>query len=112
MFVRNDGQYLAKSSIAKMLGPIWSYDGQNGDSEDGYFCAYSLAVHGLATPLRRSDCKDDPFDDGQPRFGHSGDAYSLKSGLWFQMESQTGTAFFRTQVPENDPASHCIYLCD
>lgn len=112
MFVRNDGQYLTKSSIAIMLSPIWSYNGQNGDNEDGYFCAYGLAVHGLATPLRQSDCKDDPFDDGQPRFGHSGDAYSLKSGLWFQMERQTGTAFFRTQVPENDPASHCIYSCD
>lgn len=112
MFLRNDGHFLAADSIGKMLAPAWSYDGHNGDSEDGYFCAYGLAVHILSAPRRDAACKDDPFGDGMPRFGHSGEAYSLKSGLWFQMQHQTGTAFFRTEVPDDDPAGHCIYSCD
>jgi len=112
MFLRNDGTFLTSASLEKMLRPAWSYDGQNGDSEDGYFCIYGLAVHILSGPDPKPGCKDDPFDDRLPRLGHSGDAYSLKSGLWFQVKDQTGTAFFRTEVPDDDPAGHCIYFCD
>ncbi|MEJ6593808.1 serine hydrolase domain-containing protein [Parasphingorhabdus sp.] len=112
MFLRDDGQFLTQDSLKQMLVIAWSYDGQNGDSEDGYFCAYGLAVHVLPAPFPSPGCKDDPFDDAIPRWGHSGEAYSLKSGLWFQMKDQSGTAFFRTEVPDNDPAGHCIYFCD
>ncbi len=112
MFLTNDGDFLSKSSIATMISPAWQYDGSNGDSEDGYFCAYGLAVHILAAPGRPSSCKDDPFGDGQMRFGHSGEAYALKSGLWLNPDNNQGTAFYRTQVPENDPAGHCIYFCE
>lgn len=112
MFVRNDGTFLSKSSIAIMTNPAWIYDGTNGDSEDGYFCAYGLAVHILAAPGRPASCKDDPFGDGKTRFGHSGEAYALKSGLWVDPARGRGTAFFRTQVSENDPSGHCIYFCE
>ncbi|MEP2101136.1 serine hydrolase domain-containing protein [Parasphingorhabdus sp.] len=112
MFVQNDGGFLNKASIATMTKPAWQYDGINGDSEDGYFCAYGLAVHILATPGRPASCKDDPFGDGQMRFGHSGEAYALESGLWINPARRRGTAFYRTQVPENDPSGHCIYFCE
>ncbi|QTD57029.1 serine hydrolase domain-containing protein [Parasphingorhabdus cellanae] len=112
MFLRNDGTFLSNSSIATMTSPIWLYDGTNGDSEDGYFCAYGLAVHILAAPDRPQSCKDDPFGDNQMRFGHSGEAYALKSGLWVNPVTNQGTAFYRTQVPENDPSGHCIYFCE
>lgn len=112
MFLTNDGGFLSKASIAAMTHPAWIFNGTNGDSEDGYFCSYGLAVHILAAPGRPSSCKNDPFGDGQMRFGHSGEAYALKSGLWMNPASNQGTAFYRTQVPENDPAGHCIYFCE
>lgn len=112
MFLRNDGRFLTHESLSQMLLMAWSYDGQNGDTENGYYCAYGLAAHILPAPYPHASCKDDPFGDGLPREGHSGEAYSLKSGLWFQMKDQTGTAFFRTEVPDDDPAGHCIYFCD
>ncbi|GAA0487296.1 hypothetical protein GCM10009096_32710 [Parasphingorhabdus litoris] len=112
MFLLNDGSFLSPASIATMTHPAWQYDGTNGNSEDGYFCAYGLAVHILAAPGRRASCKDDPFGDGEMRFGHSGEAYALKSGLWINPAREQGTAFYRTQVPENDPAGHCIYFCE
>ncbi|MEO9467448.1 serine hydrolase [Parasphingorhabdus sp.] len=104
--------FLKPGTVAELLKPIWVYDGNNGESEDGYFCAYGLSVHILALAGRPGVCKDDPFGDGITRYGHSGEAYGLRSGLWFDPESKTGTAFFRTQVPENDPAGHCIFSCD
>lgn len=112
IFLRNDGNFLNKASIAEMIEPAWRYDGTNGESEDGYFCAYGLAVHILAAPERPASCKDDPFGDGKMRFGHSGEAYALESGLWINAASNQGTSFYRTQVPENDPSGHCIYFCE
>ncbi len=112
IFLRNDGSFLSTQSITTMTSPAWQYDGTNGESEDGYFCAYGLAVHILAAPGRPASCKDDPFGDGEIRFGHSGEAYALKSGLWINPVRGQGTAFYRTQVPENDPSGHCIYFCE
>jgi CubicO group peptidase (beta-lactamase class C family) len=112
MLLRNDGTFLSKKSIATMITPAWKYDGTNGNSADGYFCTYGLAVHILAAPGRPASCKDDPFGDGEMRFGHSGEAYALKSGLWINPARGRGTAFYRTQVPENDPSGHCIYFCE
>ena len=45
-------------------------------------------------------CRDDPFSDGRRRFGHSGDAYGLKSGLWIDRAAGTGVAYFATDVPD------------
>ncbi len=112
IFLRNDGRYLSQASMAQMTKPAWQYDGTNGDSEDGYFCAYGLAIHVLAAPRRPASCKDDRFGDGALRFGHSGEAYALKSGLWINPAKKEGIAFYRTEVPENDPSGHCIYFCD
>lgn len=112
MFLNNDNSFLSRDSIATMTQVAWQYDGTNGDSEDGYFCAYGLAVHILATLGRPASCKDDPFGDARMRFGHSGEAYALKSGFWIDPARNQGTTFFRTQVPENDPAGHCIYFCE
>ena len=112
MFLRNNGQYLNRQSISRMTDPQWVYDGRNGESEDGYFCAYGIGVHVLALGNRHQSCKDGAFGDSMTYWGHSGEAYSLKSGLWMQPMLGKGTAFFRTEVPENDPAGHCIYFCE
>lgn len=112
MFLDERHPFLSKKFKERMADPVWIYDGQNGDSENGFFCAYGLGMHILNYGTRHAQCMDRPFPDNHSYWGHSGDAYSLKSGLWFNDGDYTGTAFFRTQVPEDDPTGHCIYFCD
>ncbi len=112
MFLREGEGFLQSKTLQDMADPQWIYDGTNGDSEGGYFCAYGMGVHILGDGRNQSDCNNDPFEDGKTYWGHSGEAYSLKSGLWFTDAGYKGTAFFRTQVPENDPTGNCIYFCD
>jgi len=109
MFLGNgtlDGvRILRPSSIRLMETPLWTYDGHNGDvggdisvavPTGGATCAYGLAVMFTATGV--PGCRDDPAGDGRKRFGHSGDAYGLKSGLWIDRERGTGVAYFATDV--------------
>lgn len=104
--------FLQPETIIELLKPVWVYNGENGESEDGYFCAYGLSIHILAINGRPDSCRDDPFNDGITRYGHTGEAYGLRSGLWFDPAGKTGTTFFRTQVPENEVTGHCIFSCD
>ena len=73
-----------------------------GDPEDGYYCAYGLALHAIDTPFE--DCRDDAFGDGHVRLGHSGEAYGLRSGVWLPSGddgiSSSGVAYFATGLPE------------
>jgi CubicO group peptidase (beta-lactamase class C family) len=104
MLMRGGKGFLKPASFKTLIGPAWRFDGKNGVgenglAEDGFFCAYGLAVQTLANP----GCKDDPFGDGAKRIGHAGEAYALKSGLWVDPKSKTGIAFFITGVPEDAP---------
>ncbi len=72
--------------------------GEGGEGQ--FFCRYGFALHQLAT--RRPGCRDDPFGDGRTRIGHSGDAYSLRSGLYIDRERGTGVVWFVTENPEFD----------
>jgi CubicO group peptidase (beta-lactamase class C family) len=94
---------LTPASVATMVGPEWSFDGSNGltlEEDDpirtrsGFTCRYGLAVHTLATGL--PGCGDDPFGDGVPRIGHSGNAYGLLAGLWVDRKAGTGVVYFAT----------------
>jgi CubicO group peptidase (beta-lactamase class C family) len=70
-----------------------------GEGGEGQFhCRYSLGMQQLATPV--AGCRDDPFGDGVARIGHSGEAYSLRSGLYVDPESRTGVVWFVTELPE------------
>lgn len=70
-----------------------------GEGGEGtFFCRYGLAMHQLATT--RTGCRDDPFGDGVARIGHSGEAYSLRSGLFVDPDSGTGTVWFITELAE------------
>jgi CubicO group peptidase (beta-lactamase class C family) len=104
MLMRKGRGFLSAKSFAELTGPQWRFDGANGKgetglSENGFFCAYGLAVQTLAN----AGCKDDPFGDGAQRIGHSGEAYGLKSGLWVDPKSKRGVAFFITGVPDDAP---------
>jgi hypothetical protein len=84
--------------VALLREPLWTYDGGNGDTSDGFYCSYGLAVTFL--PTRRAGCRDDLFGDARSRFGHAGEAYGLRSGLWIDRERGTGVAYFATDVAD------------
>jgi hypothetical protein len=103
---------LSPQSIALLESPLWVFNGQtgagaNGDTDEGFTCSYGLAVTFLAT--QASGCRDDPFGDGHRRFGHAGDAYGLKSGLWIDPATRTGIAYFATDVPARPRAAQSAY---
>jgi hypothetical protein len=52
---------------------------------------------------------DDPVGDGRTRFGHAGDAYGLKSGLWIDAERGTGIAYFATGIDDAGPRGRSAY---
>ncbi len=98
---------LRPESVRTLAEPQWRYapgsgltseEDESGQGGRGFFCRYGLAVQTLATP--REGCHDDPFGDGVARFGHSGSAYGLLSGLWVDPVAGTGVAYFVTGVPE------------
>ena len=60
------------------------------------FCGYGLGAYGL---VDAPPCKDDLFKDGRERIGHGGEAYGLRSGLWFSIADDQGFAYFTTEVP-------------
>ena len=91
---------LRPETVAAMRAPLWRFDGHNGDSEDGLYCAYGLATELIAsTP----GCRDDLFGDGRPRDGHAGEAFHVRSGLWLDRARETGVAFVATGVAEPAP---------
>lgn len=100
---RIDGvRLLTRHSIDVLGTPQWTWNGEsgaasNGDTWHGQMCRYGLAVAFLATPV--AGCRDDLFGDGHLRWGHLGDAYGLKSGLWIEPQRGTGVAYFATDVP-------------
>lgn len=91
---------LSAASVATMRAPQWRWNGGNGDTEDGLYCAWGLGIHLLGSV---SGCHDDLFGDGRPRFGHSGEAYHLRSGLWLDPERRRGVAFVVTAVADSPP---------
>ena len=59
--------------------------------------------------LKNPVCRDGLFGDGRLRLGHSGDAYGLRSGLWFDLEAGDGIAYFVTQVPDGQKGKRSAY---
>ena len=96
---------ISEASLAEMMRPHWRFDGSNGETEKGFYCAYGLAVQMLG------QCApgDDPFGDGRARIGHAGDAYGLKSGLWIDPERGTGIAYLGTGIDDTGPRGRSAY---
>lgn len=105
---RLDGARILRPASVRILEtPLWTWDGHDGDvggdisvavPSAGATCGYGLAM--MFTATGAPGCRDDPFGDGRRRFGHSGDAYGLKSGLWIDRAAGTGVAYFATDVPD------------
>ena len=107
MLARGGRGFLSARSFAALTAAQWRFDGTNGLDEDGtpsgFFCAYGLALQRLGEGEGKGKgvCRDGVFADGRVRWGHAGDAYGLRSGLWFDPATGRGLAFFTTAV---DPA--------
>ncbi len=91
---------LSEASMRTLTASAWVYDGSNGETDQGFYCDYGLAVQRLPTPV--PGCRDDLFA-GRAMIGHAGDAYGLRSGLWVDVATGTGIAFFATGNGEDPP---------
>lgn len=98
---------LSLKSVEAMLSPAWRFDGGNGDTDKGFYCAYGLAVQLI--PTRVQGCKDDAAGDGIVRIGHAGDAYGLRSGLWVDRLQGTGVAYFVSGLSDDPPRGKSAY---
>ena len=92
---------LSQASVAALTTPAWTFDGSNGETEEGFYCAYGLAVQLI--PTAQTGCRDDLFGRGRRMWGHAGDAYGLRSGLWIDPRRRTGIAFFATTNGDDPP---------
>jgi CubicO group peptidase (beta-lactamase class C family) len=88
--------------LSNKAAELWIYAliGSANDEASGAaaagFCGYGLGAYGL---LDSAPCTDDLFHDGRERIGHGGEAYGLRSGLWFSIEDDQGFAYFTTEIP-------------
>ena len=98
---------LSPKSVEAMLSPVWRFDGRNGDTDKGFYCAYGLAVQLI--PTGTQGCKDDPAGDGIFRVGHAGDAYGVRSGLWIDRLQGTGVAYFVSGLSDDPPRGRSAY---
>lgn len=99
LLLREGRPLLSQKSFAEMLGPVWTFSGQNGDDDKGYFTAYGLGIHWLQDK------------DGNRWFGHVGEAYSLRAGLWINPVTRQGFYQYVTMVDEFAPVGHCFDAC-
>jgi CubicO group peptidase (beta-lactamase class C family) len=100
-------QFLSEASINALVTPAWRFEGSNGETDSGFYCAYGLAVQSL--PNGRPGCSDDLFSGGRAMIGHAGDAYGVRSGLWVDMARGTGIVFFATGNGEDPPRGRSAY---
>lgn len=105
---RHRGQpFVSPASIATITRPSWRFDGSNGETDNGFYCAYGLATQTL--PVKAKGCRDDLFGDGRVMVGHAGEAYRVRSGLWVDRKSGNGIAFFAANNGTEPPQGRTAY---
>jgi CubicO group peptidase (beta-lactamase class C family) len=81
-----NGQHIVSAkSIKLMQTPQWTFNGSNGDSEDGHKVSWGLSVAILG-----SIPESDVIPHGIILYGHGGDAYGLKSKFYYDPKSRSG----------------------
>ncbi len=73
----------------------------NEVSEQPFFCMYGFSIQMLQAS--GPGCVDRLFDDAWFHVGHAGEAYGLRSGLWFDIGLR-GFVYFTTEVPPRQVA--------
>lgn len=99
LLLRDGAPLLSRKSFAQMLGPVWTFDGKNGDDDKGYYTGYGLGVHWLTDK------------QGDRWFGHVGEAYSLRAGFWINPAERRGFYRYVTMVDEFSAVGHCFDRC-
>lgn len=99
LLLRDGAPLLSRKSFARMLGPVWTFNGKNGDDDKGYFTGYGLGVHWLTDK------------QGNRWFGHVGEAYSLRAGFWINPAERRGFYRYVTMVDEFSAVGHCFDRC-
>jgi len=99
LLLRDGAPLLSRKSFTQMIGPVWTFDGKNGDDDKGYFTGYGLGVHWLTDK------------QGNRWFGHVGEAYSLRAGFWINPAERRGFYRFVTMVDEFSAVGHCFDRC-
>lgn len=105
--MHNGERFLREASIATMARTAWRFDGTNGATDDGFYCAYGLAVQAL--PIAAPGCRDDLFGGGRAMIGHAGDAYGVRSGLWVDPVRRVGIAYYSTGNGADPPRGRTAY---
>jgi CubicO group peptidase (beta-lactamase class C family) len=90
---------LSKKAFAEMTRVHWRFNGSNGDDDKGYFKAYGIGIHMLEDK------------NGALWWGHVGEAYSLRAGLWVNPKTGKGRVRYVTMVDEFAPVGHCFDVC-
>ena len=107
VLARGGEGFLSRRSHGELTRIAWRFDGANGLGEDGtasgFFCGFALSVQQIGSGA--VPCRDNLFGDGTARLGHAGEAYGLRSGLWWDPQSGKGLAFFTTAVPDDSPGA-------
>lgn len=105
---RHEGQpFLGAASVDAILRPAWRFDGANGETDGGFYCAYGLAAELLASD--GPGCDDDLLGTGRRLSGHAGEAYNLRSGLWIDRERGVGIAYFAANNPAPQPPGRSAF---
>jgi CubicO group peptidase (beta-lactamase class C family) len=88
-----DNTFLSPATRAALLDE--TIDQAPGEA---FFCTYGLGIQRIEVAGR--PCDDALFADGLSRWGHAGEAYGLRAGLWFDSVGGRGVAYFTTAVPD------------
>ncbi|WP_338502746.1 serine hydrolase [Sphingomonas kaistensis] len=108
----NDGRhagraFLSSASIRAMTSPAWTFNGNNGATDEGFYCSYGLAIQLIPAP--GTNCRDDLSGTGRRLLGHAGEAYRVRSGLWFDPVRRTGIAFVAANNGKDPPAGRSAF---
>ena len=101
MLLTGGNGFLPAHRLQEMARPAWRFNGHNGETEGGFFCAFGLGVQTIGRG--KQGCSSNGFGDGRRRIGHAGEAYGLRAGLWIDPKAKTGVAFFTSAVPDAAP---------
>lgn len=85
-----DNQRILKSKTVKqMFSPNWTYDGKNGDNDNGLMLCWGLGIH----LITNTEGKDLVFSGKHKIGGHTGDAYGLISCAFIDYKTKKGFVF-------------------
>ncbi len=98
LLLRQGRPILSKKAFAEMTKTEWRASEQPADGE------VVSGSYGLGLMMVSAG-------DGQTWIGHSGSAYSLRSGLWVNPKTRKGKVQYVTMVAENAPDGNCLVTC-